>query len=514
MKAQLIEIQKKFELAQKQLKARGGVPEFPLSVFPTKYQEIITEISKVRKAPVDFYGSAVLLAASTAVGYTCSVVDTQLNWAESACIWLCLVGSSSRGKSLAMDKFAMQPIHKLQSVIDSKYRRDKKEFDKAVAEAAPAKPPIKKQLVVTSATMEWLIKAINNNPSGILFYKEELLGWIRTMNQYRNGDDEQKWISIFNHDYISAGKISDEVIAYYPSYVTVGGGIQPALLPEMAKDGKGKSGFLYRILFAYPAKATEPDRYPNKDFNSNLDQQYREKISSLFKLREQWSAINAKRIEKWEAESYTENINTPDIWQYKIPLSPDAHSIWVKHFEETKLRVFHAAIDDDDDMEAIRNRMLSYTLKLALLLELLYHTVGESNCLQMDYSNPDEPLCTGQVTARAMQGAITLIGYFEASAQKVQIELSAAFLDMQLGQANRNLFKVDWSNIFQQDTELPAKELVKRIQKIYPSLTERSCYRYFAQIEKVPNKYPYLYKLKGSQATQQPAASTNTKQSA
>ena len=66
---------------------------FPYHVFPSPFQELITETNKALNYPIDYTGSAILTAVSTAIGKSAKI-RVKNAWFEFPAIYAALVGNS------------------------------------------------------------------------------------------------------------------------------------------------------------------------------------------------------------------------------------------------------------------------------------------------------------------------------------------------------------------------------------------------------------------------------------
>ena len=99
-----IEGLKQATATEKELKAN----RFPVEVFPTRIQEIITATNESLNFPFDFIGASILYAVSVAIGNTYRV-EVKKGWQENAVIYLALVGRPGTNKSHPLS-FAIQPL--------------------------------------------------------------------------------------------------------------------------------------------------------------------------------------------------------------------------------------------------------------------------------------------------------------------------------------------------------------------------------------------------------------------
>jgi len=129
-----------------------------------------------------------------------------------------------------------------------------------------------KRYYTQDATIEKLGELLQENPTGLLVLRDELAGWLRTMDkQGREGDREfylESWNGngSYTFDRIGRGTIHIPAVT-----LSIFGGIQPGKLKayiDGAIDGAaGADGLLQRIqLLVWPDELPEwkrSDRYPD-----------------------------------------------------------------------------------------------------------------------------------------------------------------------------------------------------------------------------------------------------------
>ena len=109
------------------------------------------------------------------------------------------------------------------------------------------KKPEFMQYVVKDATSEALFYVHNINKNGILLYKDELMGWLNAMGQYKGGrgDEMEKFLSMFDGDELKINRVTKEPLFMDKTCMNLIGTIQPSLINKIPKD----NGLLHRFLF-------------------------------------------------------------------------------------------------------------------------------------------------------------------------------------------------------------------------------------------------------------------------
>jgi hypothetical protein len=169
---------------------------------------------------VDYVGVSVLAAVSAAIGDTRRLVIKR-DWSEGAALYAMIVGGPASKKSPAMN-LALKPVRKQQMALKAEYDRQRGEYEVALAnwkksdnpdpEDKPKKPVLGRTYA-DDTTVERLADILNENPRGVAITKDELSGWLGSMNAYKQGGkgaDRQKWLQIHTNRPIAVDRKSSE----------------------------------------------------------------------------------------------------------------------------------------------------------------------------------------------------------------------------------------------------------------------------------------------------------------
>ena len=123
---------------------------------------------------------------------------------------------------------------------------DKQAAALAVAQAQPELPP-RQRYLVNDATVEKLGELLNQNPNGVLVYRDELTGWLRSLDKDGQEGARGFYLEAWNgngrytFDRIGRGTIDIEA-----AKVSIIGGIQPGPLADyiraLPRAGRGTTG--------------------------------------------------------------------------------------------------------------------------------------------------------------------------------------------------------------------------------------------------------------------------------
>ncbi len=103
--------------------------------------------------------------------------------------------------------------------------------------------------------MEALHKAHEYNDNGLIMYRDELKGWLASMNSYRKGSDEETWLEIFNNKVATIGRVTKDPVRIDNSFVNVIGTIQDSVLSDIISK---ENGLVERFLFTKTYKEIKP----------------------------------------------------------------------------------------------------------------------------------------------------------------------------------------------------------------------------------------------------------------
>ncbi|HEX4609140.1 MAG TPA: DUF3987 domain-containing protein [Urbifossiella sp.] len=248
---------------------------FPVDVFPPALVTFVLEAATATATPPDFIGSAVLAVAGAAIGNS-TVLELKAGaWAESACLYLGVVGNPASGKSPALD-LALAPVRDRQDGDLAAYEaageahRQAAEAQEAAAAANRGLPPTQRaalppvppppgpprRCLIGDTTVEGMIPVLRRNPRGVLKVADEGSGLRAEQNQYKGGrgTDRQFYLSCWSHTAVTVDRrnLDGVPLSLRRPFLALLFGIQPDMLPELG-DHRGRGdGDLDRKLFTFP----------------------------------------------------------------------------------------------------------------------------------------------------------------------------------------------------------------------------------------------------------------------
>ncbi|KON85666.1 hypothetical protein AF332_01615 [Sporosarcina globispora] len=290
-------------------------PPFPFTLLPEPIARFINDTAKALSCPPDFVGMGVLACASVAIGNG-AVLELKKSWITGASLYCAIVAEPGSAKTPAISK-ALKPLFDLQDYNYREYLSKKEQYHlekenyeieyekwkqslkgkkKANLDEKPYEPniPTLQQIISMDSTMEALQENLFFNKRGVIKVHDELLGFVKGMNQYRAGADRQYWLSIWSNEPIIINRKGKEPMQLQKPFVTIVGGIQPDMIDEIIKSerkGSANDGFIDRFLFCYPDPI--PSNWTDEDVAQEVVAEY---CDTIIKLYNSLNEDNPKKV--------------------------------------------------------------------------------------------------------------------------------------------------------------------------------------------------------------------------
>jgi hypothetical protein len=232
------------------------VPPFPVEVFPPAIERYVVEGAAALGVPVDMIAVPLLAFAAGVIGNT-RALRVKAGWIVRAILWLAVIGDPGSGKSPALDH-ARHLVDVLQRAAWERFQQAmlQWELDVAAAKAerppgAPPPKPVLEHIFTTDATMEALAVMLGSSP-GLAVVRDELVGWVKSHNAYRQGGDRQNWLSQWAGSPLKVDRRGAGTLYVPRPTASVTGGIQPDLLGELSEEANRRDGFVDRFAMCWP----------------------------------------------------------------------------------------------------------------------------------------------------------------------------------------------------------------------------------------------------------------------
>ena len=222
------------------LKARkkpASFKPFPTCALPEPVSTYIEEGSKALGCDTSYIALPMLSALASSIGNS-RRIKLKESWSEPAILWTGIVGDSGTMKSPAIE-LALKPLRKKQTGAFKEYAEQLKDYQGELAEyeqtikqkkksdPLPDKPiePIAMRYYCGDITIEALAGLLNNSPRGLLLARDELSGWLKSFNAYKNGkgSDDAQWLELHRAGTLLVDRKSGTPKTIHISNASVGG---------------------------------------------------------------------------------------------------------------------------------------------------------------------------------------------------------------------------------------------------------------------------------------------------
>lgn len=331
--------------------------EFPLEIFPDVVEKYILHCKERLMLNEDFMSGALLWMTSILIGNSMKI-EAKKGWLESPILFIALVGRAGLGKTPST-KPIIAPVKKINQKKIEDYLNKYKEYERYIeatkkeqAGLVPIDKPRKKQILAEDTTIEALINLHNESNKSIGVFKDELDGWFKDMNKYRDGSDKQKWLSIWSNESIIVNRVSRPDLYIASPFISVMGGIQPTILDEQFTTENIANGFIDRFLFCYPEKITF-EQFSLTDLEENISEWWSDSIIKI-------SDSVAQFIKKDENDN---------IIPFICKMSTEGFKTWIVIFN-----TYSSLQNSDDEIESNKSMIAKikvYIPRFALIIHFL-----------------------------------------------------------------------------------------------------------------------------------------------
>ncbi|MFK8059379.1 MAG: DUF3987 domain-containing protein [Polaribacter sp.] len=344
---------------------------FPTEIFPKSVQNLIINAEQTVGYNPEYLSAGILSACATAIGSSIRLFNGSYD--NPPILWLNILGRSGDGKTHSLN-FAKQPIAEMDKKSFTRFQSEAQNY--STSDDKNKEKPLYNKTILSDFTPEKLSETLQHNKKGVLIFRDELLGWIKSFDKYKKGGDQQMYLEFFNGDAISVDRVSKGPIRVERPNVNILGGMQPKVLKDMASNNRENDGFLARFLFVYP-EDLKPNIFTGKQIDTAHSQYYGKLIQDLFTTDNKTLKTTESQIEIY------------------------------KEWQSEKVEQCH-----HDDLETlIQSKLETYLWRLALILEMIDQTSKDS--------------FSDELSDKSLNNAIMLVEYFRENALRVYNKLSS-----------------------------------------------------------------------------------------
>jgi hypothetical protein len=286
------------------------VMELDPSLLPTPLRGWARDVSeRMDNAPPDFAAAAAVVVAAALLGRKVGIRPKRHDdWIVIPNLWGGLVGPPASMKTPALEH-AIKPVKRLAAEAQEAHQETLKSHELDVMVADAEKTALKKKLEATAkkvatggasrgnldevrqeiedledpaapserrymtndVTIEKIAEILKDNPDGILYYRDELMGWLRSLDKAGREADRAFYLEAWNgNGSFSVDRIGRGSLHVPAVCVSILGGIQPGPLMtyvgDALEEAEKADGLLQRFqVLVYPdLRSYEPvDRWPD-----------------------------------------------------------------------------------------------------------------------------------------------------------------------------------------------------------------------------------------------------------
>jgi hypothetical protein len=413
---------------RQQLTERPTAPSLPERMIPAPFQARVRDVATRACIPLEMVACPIINAAGAVVGRQMGIRPSRNdNYIVVPNLWGGVIARPGAMKTYGIEE-AIKPLKALAAKARDRYQaaveanssrqaRIKAEIDAIKSEMVSAAKGrgdktldelekdlttkqkelqengvIERRYMTQDATLEKLGELLRDNPRGLLVYRDELAGWLHTLDRAGREGDREFYLEAWNGTgSYTTDRIGRGTIHIPATCISIFGGIQPgklnAYVREAIAGAEGADGLLQRIqLMVWPdglGKWEPPDRPPDRE--------------AYYRVVEIFEWLDAINPDLFEAEQETESIPV-------IRFSPKAQQLFDQWRTELEYRVRSTELESAPAFEAHISKYRSLMPSLALLFHLI------------DVADRAPP---GPVSLAAAQLAASWCDYLEAHAKKV-----------------------------------------------------------------------------------------------
>lgn len=287
------------------------VEPFDFDLLPDSLRSHVADISERMQCPPDYVAVSLIVALSGAIGRRIGIYPKQKDdWIVVPNLWGGLVGRPSAMKTPTLAE-AIKPLKRLEIEAFKDYEKKLEDHEITIQmlklskedaqrkakdaikkgnstqarhllenkELIPPDEPTRTRFIVNDSTIEKLGELLKENPDGLLLVRDELSGWLKTIDREDRSNDRAFYLEAFNgtgsytYDRIGRGTIDIPAVT-----LSIIGTLQPSKLAPYIYDclncGANDDGLLQRFqLLVYPDTAKSwnyIDRYPGKEAKNHV----------------------------------------------------------------------------------------------------------------------------------------------------------------------------------------------------------------------------------------------------
>jgi hypothetical protein len=258
---------------------------FPIDIFPKDIQTYLLECNSKLDSSIEYMGCSLIWLISVCIGNAIEM-EVKKGWIENLSVWISVVGKAGLGKTPSISNIIF-PLIKINAKEIKKFIKENEKYEyytnlskKEKDEHSEVLKPIKTQFIANDITLEALVDLHQESDNAVGVFKDELAGWLKDMNKYREGSDLEFWLSTWSGKSVNLNRLTRKGSFVEKPFIPVLGGIQPTIFNSFYTDENKDNGFMDRMLLCYPDLTV--DKYNENEISDDILKWYKEIIISFY----------------------------------------------------------------------------------------------------------------------------------------------------------------------------------------------------------------------------------------
>lgn len=268
---------------------------FPVELLPDPVRSFVAQAAVALTTDPSLVALPLLASIAATIGNR-RRIELWQGYQQPAILWMATVAESGSMKTPAAKK-ALAFIRERQRAAFTAHRaavadweQQKREYEKTRRSGkgdadGPPEEPAAERVLVDDITIEALAPILAKNPNGVLVSRDELAGWF-DFDRYsggRGGAEVARWLSCYDGEPLTVDRKLTGTLYVPEAFVSIAGGIQPAVLARVVGSRHVENGLLQRFILAAPPKRMK--EIPAGDVDFATQQAMRDMFATLEGIR-------------------------------------------------------------------------------------------------------------------------------------------------------------------------------------------------------------------------------------
>jgi len=355
----------------------------PLDLLPAILQEYIIAGAESLNVDVGYVALPLDSALSSAIGNSRSIL-LKRGFTQPPIDWTGVIGRSGSLKTPSIEigcRFIGEHERGLQQLNQTAkeiYDEELARWKEKKKKGAEPEPPKIATCMMDDLTLEVVALRLEDNPRGILLWKDELSHFFESLDLYHGTKrtDLSRWCSLHTGvQFLLDRRTDNRHHRIWLPRACITGGVQPAILHRLLSDEYFQRGLAARFNFVYPPP--RQDRWSDAVIDDDIVCEARKLFNQL-----------------WELRPGQDEHGQP--CPVMLRLSPEAKEIYTAFYNESG----ETAFESDDREAAAWSKLTGYAARFALKAQLCHNPRAETVTGEIMLAACERARWQGQETTR------------------------------------------------------------------------------------------------------------------